>query len=304
MAEPMEIYMWRSGLKYLERHGLRQTAVRALQRARPSVAGLTRLAQCRLEGRQVLEVGGPTPIFEAGQLLPLYPVVGSLDNVNYSSCTVWEGTIEEGRTFRFDGDQRRGTQLVREATDLAGVSSERYDALISSHVIEHFANPLAGLREWLRVIRPGGALVLVVPHRDGTFDHKRPVTTLAHLVGDLEVGTAEDDLTHLEEVLANHDLSLDPGVAGRDSLRERAQNNFVNRCMHHHVFDTNLVAKVLDFAKTQILALEPRLPHHIIAVAAKPDGREPIDNRRFLGRSAGFRWLSPFPSDHRAAPKE
>ena len=30
----------------------------------------------------------------------------------------------------------------------------------------------------------GGALLLVVPHREGTFDHRRPVTELEHLVAD------------------------------------------------------------------------------------------------------------------------
>ncbi len=40
------------------------------------------------------------------------------------------------------------------------------DYVYSSHFLEHVAGPLAVLNEWLRVLKPGGHLVLYLPHKD------------------------------------------------------------------------------------------------------------------------------------------
>jgi SAM-dependent methyltransferase len=40
---------------------------------------------------------------------------------------------------------------------------ESFDAVFSSHVIEHVGNPVALLKEMSRILRPGGALITVLP---------------------------------------------------------------------------------------------------------------------------------------------
>jgi hypothetical protein len=55
-------------------------------------------------------------------------------------------------------------------------------------------------------------MLLIVPHKDKTFDHNRPVSSLNHLVEDLENGVGENDLTHLPEIFELHDLKQDPGA--------------------------------------------------------------------------------------------
>jgi hypothetical protein len=37
-----------------------------------------------------LEIGGPTPIFSDKWIIPLYDMAESIDNVNYSSVTIWD----------------------------------------------------------------------------------------------------------------------------------------------------------------------------------------------------------------------
>ncbi len=56
------------------------------------------------------------------------------------------------------------------------------DYVLSSHVIEHFFDPVKALREWHRVIKPGGYIYIVAPHRDRTFDSQREVTPVAELL--------------------------------------------------------------------------------------------------------------------------
>lgn len=56
------------------------------------------------------------------------------------------------------------------------------DFVISSHAIEHFYDPIKTMQEWLRVVRPGGYVYVIVPHKERTFDKDRPRTTLAELI--------------------------------------------------------------------------------------------------------------------------
>ena len=58
------------------------------------------------------------------------------------------------------------------------------DFVIFNHVIEHLVNPIRALKEVLRVLRPGGMLVVGAPDRDYTFDRHRPLTAFAHLYND------------------------------------------------------------------------------------------------------------------------
>jgi anaerobic magnesium-protoporphyrin IX monomethyl ester cyclase len=63
-----------------------------------------------------------------------------------------------------------------------------HDFVVSSHVFEHFPNPIKALVEWDRLLRPGGVIFMIVPHRDRTFDKDRPRTPLSHIVGDYRSG--------------------------------------------------------------------------------------------------------------------
>lgn len=255
------------------------------------------VARPRLEGQVGLEIGGPSVVFAARDLFPVYPIAARIDNTNFSAATVWEGEIAAGRTFRFDPSRDPGFQFLLDATGLAGLASAAYDFVLSSHALEHVANPLQALAEWRRVVRPGGTVVVIVPHRDATFDHRRPVTTLEHLRDDFARGTPESDLTHLPEILALHDLALDPGANGPEAFASRSRENVVNRCLHHHTFTTESAARLLDAAGFRLLAVEPSLPFHIVIVAERPRDGEVAENSAHFATDAPWRRASPFLGD-------
>lgn len=229
-------------------------------------AGCAGLCAELLNGKTGMEIGGPSSRFRRSGLLPVYRHAARVDNCNFSGETVWEGSVDESKPFRPEPGVAAGTQYVLEATELLGIADQAYDFVCSSHVLEHVANPLRALCEWKRVLRPGGALVLVLPHKDDAFDHRRPVTKLDHLIDDFERNVGEDDLTHLDEILQLHDLALDPPAGDIDSFRERSLQNFSNRCLHHHVFDEQLVVDVAEHAGFQTLAVESFHPYGIILV--------------------------------------
>ena len=53
-----------------------------------------------------------------------------------------------------------------DAQFLEGVPDEKFDFVHSSHCLEHLYDPREGLRNWFRVLRPGGYLVIIVPDED------------------------------------------------------------------------------------------------------------------------------------------
>lgn len=55
--------------------------------------------------------------------------------------------------------------IEADVTDLALFADGSMDAVFSSHLLEHLTDPAGALREWWRVIKTGGHLVLYLPHR-------------------------------------------------------------------------------------------------------------------------------------------
>jgi SAM-dependent methyltransferase len=56
------------------------------------------------------------------------------------------------------------------------------DFVVSSHVIEHFYDPVKAVEEWLRVVKPGGYVYIIGPHKERTFDKDKPRTPLAEII--------------------------------------------------------------------------------------------------------------------------
>jgi len=250
-----------------------------------------------LHGKIGIEIGGPSQVFTAKGIFPVYPIAGYLDNCNFGGTTVWEGDINEGQTFQFDRNKPVGRQYIVEATAMENIPSVSYDFVLSSHVLEHTANPILALSEWMRLLKDQGTLVLLLPHKDGTFDHRRPVTTLQHMISDFNAGMGEDDLTHMTEIIALHDLERDSEAGDLAAFKARSKRNFENRCFHHHVFDTHVAVSLVDHMGLQIRAVEAIRPMHILVVAQKVGRGKLVDNSAFTDKSAQYRQSSPFLSD-------
>ncbi len=136
-----------------------------------------RLAVSLVEGKRGLEIGGPSEVFHGWyRPLRLYNKVGSLDNCDFSRTTPWSSHSD---SFQFSRFRRPGRIIVCDGSNLAGVENGSYDFVLSSHNLEHFANPVKALKEWQRVLRPGGSLILVLPHYEKTFDHRRRLTSVS-----------------------------------------------------------------------------------------------------------------------------
>jgi len=72
-------------------------------------------------------------------------------------------------------------------------SDKSCDFVISSHVIEHFYNPIKALLEWNRVASK--YIFIICPHMDRTFDRDKKETTLQECVGRKD----EDNSKHTDD---------------------------------------------------------------------------------------------------------
>lgn len=200
-------------------------------------------------GKSGIEIGGPSNIFR--RVIPIYPAMSSLDGVNFSRRTTWENDISGDDYVCFA--EKHGKQHIMEASDLSALENESYDFLLSSNCLEHVANPLKALQEWVRVVKKGGHIFLILPKKEDNFDHRREITLFEHLLEDLKNDVSEHDLTHLEEIIALHDLSMDTAAGDLENFKRRSQQNFVNRCLHHHVFDDEIIRKMFEFAGVSLI---------------------------------------------------
>jgi SAM-dependent methyltransferase len=53
-----------------------------------------------------------------------------------------------------------------DATYMEGIPDGIFNYVHSSHCLEHLADPVTAMRNWWRILRCGGELIIVVPHRD------------------------------------------------------------------------------------------------------------------------------------------
>jgi SAM-dependent methyltransferase len=233
---------------------------------RPSKRRLIRYSY-QLHAKKGLEIGGPSAQFSLMGSFPVYLFANSIDGVNYSNETIWEGSIREGNNYRYH--TRTGFQFIKEATDLTGIANASYDFVLSCHSLEHVANPLKAIKEWMRILKPGGKLVLILPDKQFTFDINRPYTTMDHLLQDYRMNVEEDDTTHFAEILQAHDVQADPGQTSAAELEELLRHNFQTRRAHHHVFSLDLVKEMLEFSGCKVLYQQAEKPFHLITVAEK-----------------------------------
>ena len=156
-----------------------------------------------------IEIGGPSSIFG-----PIYDRCLSCDDVNFSSNTVW--WMEDDTNNYYFEDKKIGKVYIADATDMSCIENDKYDFLLSSNNLEHIANPIKALKEFVRVVNINGKVIVAVPDKEQTFDHNREYTSFEHMLNDYTNNIEENDLSHLKEIINEHDYSMDPQCGGND----------------------------------------------------------------------------------------
>lgn len=141
--------------------------------------------------------------------------------------------------------------IIGNAETMDVVPDAEYDFLIAAHVIEHMKNPLESLKQWCRVLKPGGLLYMIVPDKRMIFDRKRVRTTLEHLILDYQQPSDERDYEHyLDYAVHVHDKRGREAIAEADRLRD------TDYSIHFHVFLPTDVVRLLEYLSEAITPID------------------------------------------------
>ena len=195
-----------------------------------------------------VEIGGPS--LQTGTLL--YKNALNFDNVVFSNKTVWSS---HDSTYQYYPG-KHGKMIINDGVCISDVTNEVYDFLFASHCLEHIANPLKALYEWLRIIKTGGYIILILPEKSRCFDRTRNVTELATLIKQYQNNVGEDDLSSLHEILTHYDLNIDYGGGTFVEFIKRSLDNFNNRCLHHYVYSPELLKQICEYINCEFIFTE------------------------------------------------
>ncbi len=126
----------------------------------------SKLAHKYLDGLQGLEIGGSIH----------NPFGLDTKNVDYTAEENQYKKLEK----KFTGQSLK-VDIVAPGDNIP-LPDGSQDFVLSAHVIEHFPDPIKALKEWYRLIRKGGYIFTIVPHKERTFDKGRERTKLQELI--------------------------------------------------------------------------------------------------------------------------
>lgn len=89
--------------------------------------------------------------------------------------------------------------IVDDGETLATIPAASQDFIIANHFLEHTENPIGTIETHLGKLKPGGILFYAVPDKRYTFDFRRPVTSLEHMIADYEEGPERSRAEHYTE---------------------------------------------------------------------------------------------------------
>lgn len=179
--------------------------------------------------KSVCEFGGRSPLFE--ETYKLFP---DIDGYNLFKDNYWQKEFKD----TYIGN---GKQFNQDVVDI--VSDLKYDLVLNSHVIEHFANPIKALMHWKELLNKDGLIYSIIPDKHYTFDINRPLTTIDHLLQDGLNKVEEDDETHIKEAI---ELFVNNGGYDFENYVKSSKFNKRFRAIHHHCFDASLVKKMFE----------------------------------------------------------
>jgi hypothetical protein len=89
--------------------------------------------------------------------------------------------------------------VIDDGETLSTIAAESQDFIVANHFLEHCENPIGTIETHIGKLKPGGVLFYAVPDKRYTFDFRRPVTPISHMIADYEGGAERSRRQHYEE---------------------------------------------------------------------------------------------------------
>jgi predicted SAM-dependent methyltransferase len=116
--------------------------------------------------------------------------------------------------------------VVDDGERLATIAEQSQDFIVANHFLEHTEDPIGTIETHLGKLKPGGVLFYAVPDKRFTFDFRRPVTPIEHMVADHEEGPERSRSEHYREWCR---LVIDEESDAVGSAEQAASEEWVER---------------------------------------------------------------------------
>jgi SAM-dependent methyltransferase len=153
-----------------------------------------------------------------------------------------------------DGQELAAPDVVDDGERLESFVDQSLDFVVANHFIEHSEDPIGTLAAHLRVLRPGGVLFYAVPDKRWTFDVRRQVTALDHVIRDHQEGPEWSRHEHYLEWARFVDE-----VADADVERHAADVAARRFSIHFHVWTPPAYLEMLLYCQSSGLPFELEL---------------------------------------------
>lgn len=128
-------------------------------------------------------------------------------------------------------------EIIDEGSTLATVKDETFDYLVAAHVLEHIDDPILALKNWIRVVKPGGHIVIAVPDMRLCDEEHRALSTVDHFQRDHGEGPQVSAEYHYRE------HGLNPDEYTGEKLAEYIKDH--ERMIHYHTFTLTSLVQLL-----------------------------------------------------------
>ncbi|MGH7723041.1 MAG: methyltransferase domain-containing protein [Candidatus Dormibacteria bacterium] len=159
-----------------------------------------------------------------------------------------------------DGATLAPVSIIGDAHDLSAIADASIDFVIANHLVEHLDNPIRGLVEMVRVLRPGGILYVALPEPRVSFDRFRQLTSVEHIVNEYRHGPDSTREEHFRDWVHN----VEAHVEGIPKRADKAKADRVRELMdmdysiHFHLWRPDTFLEFLVAAcREGNLLLEP-----------------------------------------------
>jgi SAM-dependent methyltransferase len=136
--------------------------------------------------------------------------------------------------------------IIADIETMESIGDCSLDFVVANHVLEHVENPLRAFQTIHRVLRPDGIAFIALPDKRFSFDRKRPITPLDHLIADYDRGPEVSLAAHYDDYAANtFGLTGGAHTAIVEQFLARHSN------IHFHVWDFAAMAEMFDYAASR-----------------------------------------------------
>lgn len=169
------------------------------------------LAHKYLDGLNGVEIGASTQ-----NSFGLEKTPGAYANIDFEA--------DQGQKWQANSFEVTKVNFVASGDNLP-FKDNSLDYIISSHVIEHFFDPIAALEEWYRVIKDNGYIFIIVPHKERTFDKNKKTTTLKELILRHNKDIKIQSYVHMTDKEKERSLFVTQGASSSDEPHLLIENN-------------------------------------------------------------------------------